>query len=85
MFIVDADVHVNDTPGELAPYCDMPWRLSLEDLAQSSYPYLLVPGFAPNFKPDPPIPGGQPTRSVDTAAKMRAELTELDRSVTKNT
>lgn len=77
MFILDADVHVNDTPGELAPYCDMPWRLSLEDLAKSSYPYLLVPGFAPNFKPDPPIPGGQPTRSVDTAAGMRKELTEL--------
>ena len=77
MFIVDADVHVNDTPGELAPYCEMPWRLSLEDLAQSSYPYLLVPGFAPNFKPDPPIPGGHAARSVDTAAAMRAELTEI--------
>jgi hypothetical protein len=24
MIIVDADVHVNDTPGALAPYCDMP-------------------------------------------------------------
>ncbi len=78
MFILDADVHINDTPGELAPYCDMPWRLSLEDLAKSSYPYLLVPGFAPNFKPDPPIPGGQPTRSVNNAAEMRRGLTELD-------
>jgi hypothetical protein len=32
MYIIDADVHVNDTPAELAPYCDMRWRLSLEEL-----------------------------------------------------
>ncbi|MGH2550232.1 MAG: amidohydrolase family protein, partial [Thermomicrobiales bacterium] len=76
MFILDANVHVNDTPGEFAPYCDMPWRPSLEELAQSTYPYLLVPGFAPNFKPDPPIPGAHDARSVDTAEKMRKELTE---------
>jgi hypothetical protein len=24
--IVDADVHVHKSPGELVPYCDMPWR-----------------------------------------------------------
>ena len=24
MIVVDADVHVNDTPAALAPYCDMP-------------------------------------------------------------
>jgi hypothetical protein len=77
MVIVDADVHVNDPPGALAPYCDPPWRMSLEALAGASYPYLLVPGFAPNMRQDPPIPGGPPYRSVDTAAEMRAELTEL--------
>jgi uncharacterized protein len=77
MFILDADVHVNDTPGELAPYCDQPWRVSLEELAKSNYPYLLVPGFAPNFRPDPPIPGGQDFRSVDTAHDMRTGLDEL--------
>jgi hypothetical protein len=38
IFTIDADARVNDTPGKLAPYCDMPWRLSLEELAQSSYP-----------------------------------------------
>jgi len=77
MFIVDTDVHVNDTPGELAPYCEQPWRVSLEELAKASYPYLLVPGFAPNFRPDPPIPGGQDFRSVNTAAEMRRGLDEL--------
>ena len=78
MVVVDADVHVNDTPGALAPYCDEPWRMSLESLAGASYPYLLVPGFAPNLRLDPPIPGGHPYRSVDTAAGMRAELSELE-------
>src|SRR4249920_3687913 len=77
LVIVDADVHVNDPPGALAPYRDQPWRMSLEALAGASYPYLLVPGYAPNMRQDPPIPGGHPYRSVDTAAEMRAELSEL--------
>jgi predicted TIM-barrel fold metal-dependent hydrolase len=78
MVVVDADVHVNDPPGALAPYCDLPWRLSLESLAGASYPYLQVPGFAPNLRLDPPIPGSHAYRSVDTAAEMRAELSELE-------
>jgi uncharacterized protein len=78
MVVVDADVHVNDTPGALAPYCDLPWRLSLEALDGASYPYLQVPGFAPNLRLDPPIQGSHAYRSVDTAAAMRAELSELE-------
>jgi predicted TIM-barrel fold metal-dependent hydrolase len=78
MVVVDADVHVNDTPGALAPYCDLPWRLSLEALHGASYPYLQVPGFAPNMRLDPPIQGSHAYRSVDTAAAMRAELSELE-------
>ena len=57
MVVVDADVHVNDPPGALAPYCDQPWRMSLEALHGASYPYLHVPGYAPNMRHDPPIPG----------------------------
>jgi hypothetical protein len=26
ILVVDCDVHVNETPGALAPYCEMPWR-----------------------------------------------------------
>ena len=78
MVVVDADVHVNDTPDALAPYCDLPWRLSLQELAGASYPYLQVPGFAPNMRLDPPIPGGHATRSVDTAAEMRNALSGLE-------
>jgi uncharacterized protein len=77
LVIVDADIHVNDTPGALAPYCDEPWRRSLEELDGASYPYLQVPGFAPNMRLDPPIPGQHANRSVPTAAEMRAALSEL--------
>lgn len=78
MVVVDADVHVNDTPGALAPYCDMPWRMSLEDLDGASYPYLQVPGFAPNLRLDPPIHGSHAYRSVNSALEMRTELSELE-------
>jgi len=77
VFTVDADIHVNDTPGKLAPYCEMPWRKSLELLDGATYPYLQIPGFAPNLRPDPPIAGSPPYRSVETRADMRRELDEL--------
>jgi predicted TIM-barrel fold metal-dependent hydrolase len=77
LVIVDADIHVNDTPGALAPYCDEPWRRSLEELDGASYPYLQVPGFAPNMRLDPPIPGQHANRSVPTAAEMRVALSGL--------
>ena len=75
--IVDADVHVHDAPAALAPYCDQPWRRSLEALAETPARYLDIPGFAPSLKLDPPIPGGQPLRAVRTAAAMREELSAL--------
>jgi predicted TIM-barrel fold metal-dependent hydrolase len=77
LVVVDADIHVNDTPGALAPYCEEPWRRSLEELDGASYPYLQVPGFAPNMRLDPPIPGQHANRSVPTAAEMRAALSGL--------
>ena len=75
--IVDADVHVSDTPAALAPHCSMPWRKSLEALAAAPARYLDIPGFAPSLKLDPPIPGGHAARSVTTAAEMRSELSAL--------
>jgi hypothetical protein len=33
ILVVDCDVHVHESPGELAPYCDMPWRKALENIA----------------------------------------------------
>ena len=75
--IVDADVHVHDTPAALAPYCASSWRMSLEALAQTPARYLDIPGYAPNLKLDPPIPGGHPYRSVRTAREMREGLAAL--------
>jgi uncharacterized protein len=72
--VVDADVHLNDTPQALAPYCEMPWRLSLEHLGRMPHRYLDIPGFAPGLKLDPPIPGGQARRSTNTPEEMREEL-----------
>ncbi|MCC6312450.1 MAG: amidohydrolase [Thermomicrobiales bacterium] len=77
MVIVDADVHVSDTPGALAPYCDMPWRMSLEELGQGPGRYLDIPAFAPSLKLDPPIPGTPAPRSVRSAAEMRDGLSAL--------
>jgi len=77
MVIVDADVHLNDVPGALAPYCDQPWRVSLEALAQTPARYLDIPGYAPSLKLDPPIPGGHENRSVTTAAEMQEGLSAL--------
>lgn len=77
MAVVDCDVHVNDLPQYLAPYCEMPWRKSLEILGASSPRYLDIPGYAPQFWLHPPTPGGHAVRSVDTPQAMRDELDAL--------
>ena len=88
-FIVDADVHVHDSPSRLIPYCDEPWRASLEEIEEIPARYLDIPGFAPQWEGiDPAVPGeysgskddtyGQVgTRAETTSAGMRAALTEL--------
>lgn len=78
VLVVDVDIHINDIPAALAPYCDMPWRRSLEHLAGGGpYGYLDVPGYAPALVLDPPFPGGRQVRTVDTAVQMRRELDDL--------
>ena len=77
MVVVDADVHVNDPPGALAPYCDLLAAVA-RGIAWGIVSLSPVPGFAPNMRLDPPIQGSHAYRSVDTAAAMRAELSELE-------
>lgn len=73
--IVDVDIHVNDPPQALAPYCEMPWRKSLEIAGKGRHGYVDIPGYAPGgLRLDPPIPGGHERRSVNTAKDMREEL-----------
>ncbi len=75
--VVDVDVHINDTPQAIAPYCDSAWRQSLEILGKSPQRYLDIAGFTPSMFLDPPIVGGQGKRWVDTAADMRDDLDRL--------
>ena len=42
LFVVDLDVHVNDTPADLAPFCELPWRKSLEALEKVPQRYLVL-------------------------------------------
>ena len=75
--VVDADVHANEQPAALAPYIEMPWRRSLELLADAPARYLDIPGFAPALKLDPPFPGGFNLRTVTSARQMVEELAAI--------
>lgn len=75
--IVDVDVHMADTPQAIAPYCEMPWRKSLEIIGRMPYRHLDVPGFSPGLKIDVPLPGGQPRVNVKDARQMREELAAI--------
>ena len=79
MLIVDLDVHVNETPAALMPYCDMPWRKSLEALTQIPQGYLDIPGFAQAMAPWPPFPNssGKRRKIVTSAKEMRKDLDDL--------
>lgn len=76
MLIVDADVHVHDTPKALIPYCDMPWRMSLENIKDAHENYLDIPSFSPGqtgYQPSWPT-SHERNRTVATPEQMRAEL-----------
>ncbi len=80
VLVVDADVHVHEVPAEMALYCDMPWRKSLEVIATfRDDRYLSLPGFSPgNNSYHALFPGGhESTRVVTSASQMRDELSEL--------
>jgi len=51
LFVVDFDVHIHEGPGDLAPYCELPWRKVLEAVEKLPHRYLDIPAFAPNFSP----------------------------------
>jgi uncharacterized protein len=72
--IVDVDVHLHEQPKLMAPYCDMPWRKSLELMEEEPGRYNDIPGFSTGPRLDPPFPGGMAARKVFTASQMRAEL-----------
>ena len=81
LLIVDIDVHVHESPGALAPYCDMPWRVALENVADVPERYLDIPGFSPGG--DGTLTARFPssheaTRMVHTPDQMVSELKEIE-------
>ena len=79
ILVVDCDVHVHESPGELAPYCEMPWRVALENIKDVQENYLDIPGFSPGTTAyEAKFPSGQEgTKMVTTADQMRDELDEI--------
>src|ERR1700693_2025020 len=79
MLIVDVDVHVNETPAALLPYCEMPWRKSLGGLSGDPQGYLNIPGYAQAMAPWPIFPdsSGQRRKTVTSAREMRKDLDDL--------
>ena len=80
LLIVDADVHVHESPGALAPYCDGPWDVALRNVADVPERYLDIPGFSPGG--DGTLTARFPTsheaaRMVHTPEQMVAELREI--------
>lgn len=71
----DADVHLHETPADLAPFCNEPWRVALAADAGTER-WLDTPGYSPLTPLDPPLgdqPGPEP-HLVCSADQMRADL-----------
>ena len=68
ILVVDVDVHLHESAAEMAKYCDMPWRKSLEVIATLPERYLDTPGLSPGVDELwAPFPGGHDaTRAVHT-------------------
>jgi uncharacterized protein len=80
VFIVDTDVHLHESPAALAPYCDMPWQVALENIKDVRETYLDIPGFSPGGDSTltAKFPSGhEATRMVHTPADMRAALDDM--------
>ncbi len=82
LLIVDCDVHVHESPGELAPYADTPWRVALEHIKDNRESYLDIPSFSPGVS-DGSYQAKWPTahegaRMVWTPSQMRLELEQIN-------
>ena len=77
-FVLDGDVHLNESPAELAEYAEPPWDIALREIATIGGGYLSLPGMSPKADYRVPWPGGQNRSQVVTnAADMRRELDDL--------
>src|SRR3954467_12968333 len=81
LLICGADVHVHESPGALAPYCDPPWDVALRAVADVPERYLDIPGFSPGGDGGLAAPFATShgaTRMVHTPEQMVSELRQLD-------
>src|ERR1700745_3318254 len=78
VFVLDADVHVHEDPGELAEYADPPWDVGLREIAKVEERYLDLPGISPRAEYRVPFPGGSNRRQiVESPGELRAGLDDL--------
>src|SRR2546425_2584477 len=76
--VVDVDVHIHETPAALAPHCPMPWRKSLETIAELPQPYMGLPGFSTYVYGWPVFPGlGARRTTASSPAELRGDLDDL--------
>src|SRR5438445_10466601 len=76
--VVDADVHVHESPAELAEYAEAPWDVALREIAKVQERYLDLPGMSPRAEYRVPFPGGSGRRQIVTSAvEMRSGLDAL--------
>jgi predicted TIM-barrel fold metal-dependent hydrolase len=76
-FVFDADVHVHERSADLAPFCEMPWRLALEN-DQTGDRWLDTPGYSPLTPLDPPL-GERPEPDVHVVGDADVLRADLDR------
>ena len=76
-FVFDADVHIHERAADLAPFCEMPWRLGLEN-ERAGDRWLDVPGYSPLTPIDPPF-GERPESDVHVVADADTLRADLDR------
>jgi uncharacterized protein len=77
MFVADIDVHLHELPGEMAEFCEMPWRKSLLEASKIKERYLDIPGLGAGQGSYDPLFPGQPARKVSSPDRMRKDLDQL--------
>ena len=78
LFIVDVDVHIHNSPKMIAPYCEMPWRRSLEEAAENDTGFYSLPGYSPTLVLDPQFPADNLSeRTIQSPSSMREQLDAL--------
>ena len=82
ILVVDADVHVHETPATILPYMDPEWRPAMENLSRIEHRNLNIPAFCAIYTPQTigvnlPSPVQDRTMMVFNPEDMRRDLDNL--------